>query len=357
MGARAPARWPLRAHRRRPRARWSRIALVALGTLVPLVHGCSEARVDPEGAREARAAMVATVAAQFREPPASLGVLEFEPVTWKNACLEIGRRGPCPAGSIRGYRLRLSRRGEPYEFRATAADPADVALASAPNPHVGTPALTWTWPSAPDGCQQLVVTADARPVLGWCDGPMAELQWLDGTFAAAEWAYLSERFQPFTLDGDPSTVFAGRGGESPGTPWRDAIATWASLRWSELRAGRSGAAHGRVFAYHRTVRDHPELCDVLEVTEYGVAHLGRSQCEGGGGEPGRAAWLSDELWARLHGWLGSWSAYRDPGSGLELFGTGSHRPTAAEVRELTRWADRAMAHVAYSDREAWPVSR
>ena len=337
-------------------ARW--IALTALGALATLsLQACREAKVDPEGAREAREAMLYGVASQLREPPASLGVLDFESVTWKDTCLEIARRGPCAAGDVPGYRLRLTRRGEPFEYRATAADPSDVALASAPNPHVGTPVLSWMWNGAPGGCQMLAITTDARPVIGWCDGPLLETEWLEGRFSGAEWSYLYERFTPFLDTGDPALVFQGRGSDSTGVAWRHAIARWAELRWSELDAGRSGAAHGRALAYRRPVRDRPELCDVLEVTEYGVGWLGRAQCEGGGGQPGHAAWLSDALWQKLDGWLEAWGTYSDPARGLELFGRGTRALTPAQVRELEMWVDQAMANVAYSDREAWPVSR
>ncbi|MSR35711.1 MAG: hypothetical protein EXR95_03560 [Gemmatimonadetes bacterium] len=140
--------------------------------------------------------------------------------------------------------------------------------------------------------------------MGWCDGPVAEVAWTEGGFAAAEWSYLYDRFGPFQrASADHRLAFVGTGLESPSDAWQDALDHWAFLRWSELRAGRSGAAHGRALAYRKPVRDRAGYCDVLEVTEYGVAYLGRSQCEGGGGDPGKAVWLSDELWEQLNGWL------------------------------------------------------
>ncbi|MSR35710.1 MAG: hypothetical protein EXR95_03555 [Gemmatimonadetes bacterium] len=122
-------------------ARWLAAAALTVGAATA---ACRDVRVDPEGTREARAAMLFAVASQFREPAASLGVLEFEPVTFRDACLEIRRRGPCAEEPTPGYRLRLTRRGEAYEYRAPSASPSDAALAAAPDPHIVDPALTWT---------------------------------------------------------------------------------------------------------------------------------------------------------------------------------------------------------------------
>jgi hypothetical protein len=317
---------------------------------------CRDASVDTEAARDARAAMLATIAAQLRQPPASLGVLEFEPVAFADPCLEIRRREPCPRQATEGFRLRLLWRGEPYEYRAPAASPGDAALASAPDPRVGTPGLQWSWDSAPGGCQTLLVSADARAAIGWCDGPRLALPWLEGSFAEAEWTSLYRRFQPFQRDStNHALVFAGTGGDVATPAWRHAIDAWAALRWSELRAGRS-AADGRALVYRRPVRDRATDCDVLEVTAYGVAYLARSTCEGGAGERGRAVWLSDPLWERMDSWLSTWAPYADESAGITFFGTGAHEPDASELADLTLWMDQAMAHVAYTATEAWPAA-
>jgi hypothetical protein len=333
------------------RARWPLALFLGLGPA--LIAGCSDPAVESQQLREAREAMLFTIASQFREPAALLGVVEFDPVDFEDSCLDIRRRGPCRREPTEGYRLRLTRRGEPYEYRAPAASPTDVALASAPDPSMGTPALEWSWSSAPGGCQRLLVSLDARAALGWCDGPIVELPWMG--FAMDEWSYLYRRFASFRRDTDQHSVaFAGTGGDAVTSPWQDAIGRWASLRWSELRAGRSGAAHGRALSYRRPVRDREGYCDVLEVTEYGVAYLGRSMCEGGGGETGRAAWLSNELWARMNRWIVEWAPHTDEAAGLYFFGSGARVPDAADVRALTEWTDQAMAHVAYTTDEAWP---
>ena len=60
--------------------------------------------------------MLFMVASQFREDPASLGVLLFEAVTWRDRCLEIDRLANCRRERTAGYRLR--RRGAAYEYRA-----------------------------------------------------------------------------------------------------------------------------------------------------------------------------------------------------------------------------------------------
>ena len=306
--------------------------------------------------RQAREAMLLAVASQFREPAASLGVITFEPVTWQDDCLGIRRRGPCTREPTPGFRLRFRRRGETYEYHAPLPNPADVALAAGPDPHIGAPALEWSWSAAPGGCQTLLISADARPAVGWCDGPVAELRWLEGGFAGEEWAYLSTRFAAVELkSGDPMLIFAGTGNEAPSPSWQRALASWAALRWSELRTGRSGAAHGGALAYRRPLRGRADYCDILEVTEYGVAYLGRSLCQGGESEVGRTAWLNDDLWQQFSEWLGRWGATSDEALGMSFFGQGDVAPSAADLGLLAEWADRAMADVASAPFEAWPI--
>ena len=85
--------------------------------------------------------MLFMVASQFRENPASLGVLLFEPVTWRDRCLEIDRLANCRRERTAGYRLRVRRRGAAYEYRAPRESPSDIALAAAPDSRIGQPAL------------------------------------------------------------------------------------------------------------------------------------------------------------------------------------------------------------------------
>ena len=299
--------------------------------------------------REAREAMLFTVASQFREHPRSLEVVRFERVTWRDRCLEIRRRGECRREPTPGYRLRLTRRGQTYEYRAPLASPTDVALAAAPDPRIGAPALAWNWSPASGDCQTLLISTDARPAVGWCDGPIAEVEWPSELRSRDEWAYLYSRFTPFRLvSGDRTLVFNGTGTETASPPWRRALEAWASLRWSELRAGRSGAAHGRAMAYRRPIANRDGYCDILEVTEYGVAYAGSALCAGGGGEAGRWAWLSDELWQQFSQWLGEWgqwSVYGDESSGMHFFGRGTRALGPGEVRLLSDWANRAVHHV------------
>ena len=167
--------------------------------------------------------MLFTVASQFREHPRSLEVVRFERVTWRDRCLEIRRRGECRREPTPGYRLRLTRRGQTYEYRAPLASPTDVALAAAPDPRIGAPALAWNWSPASGDCQTLLISTDARPAVGWCDGPIAEVEWPSELRSRDEWAYLYSRFTPFRLvSGDRTLVFNGTGTETASPPWRRA---------------------------------------------------------------------------------------------------------------------------------------
>jgi hypothetical protein len=207
-------------------------------------------------------------------------------------------------------------------------------------------ALAWRW-SPPFGeCQALSISADARPAVGSCAGPLAEVHWLDEVPSRDEWLYLYRRFAPFrTRHGDRTLVFNGTGGQTASAAWRRALERWASLRWSDLRAGRSGAAHGRAMAYHRPITNRAGYCDILEVTEYGSAYAGVALCSGGGGEAGESAWLTDDLWEQFTPWLDAWGVHDDRAKGLYFFGSGTRRLDSGDVQMLSRWADRAIAHL------------
>jgi hypothetical protein len=174
---------------------------------------------------------------------------------------------------------------------------------------------------------------------------VAGLPWLPELPSRAEWHQLYHRFAPFELaTGEHTLVFRGTGSAIVSAAWQTAVANWAALRWSELRAGRSGAAHGRALVYRRAVPTSPDRCDILEVTEYGTAYTGVAPCEGGGGERGRYAWLDDALWEMFSAWLAEWRAYEDT-TGLSFFARGDRAPGTADVARLTDWVRRAIAYI------------
>lgn len=324
----------------------SRVARCAVVVSTGVLAACAPRVADDAAFREAREAMLFTIATQLRESASMLDVDRFERVVWRDRCLEVRRRGSCQRERTPGYRIRFERRGQRYEFRAPADSPTDVVLAAAPDPRVGTPALAWSWAPSQGPCQTLLVSADARPAIGWCDGPLLELNWLPELESRAEWLYFYRRFAPFRLgDGDRSIMFSGIGTEPPPIAWQRAIEAWAALRWSDLRAGRSGAAHGRAMAYRRPIANRAGYCDILEVTEYGRGYAGRALCEGGGGEPGRTAWLSDGLWEEFSPWMYTWRAYSDGARGVHFFGKGAHALTANERRQIEDWARRAITEI------------
>jgi hypothetical protein len=325
---------------------------LALASLLA-VAACGRPAPETAELREAREAMLFTVATQFRENAATFGILEFEPVVWEDRCLEIERLATCPREPTPGYRLRLRRRGGLYEYRAPSASPTDVALAAAPDPEIVDPVLVWRWPAAPGGCRTLLISTDARPAIGWCDGPVAEVEWLGELFSSQEWTHFRGRFQSFDLTRAGRTLsFVGTGSEVATEPWQLAIERWAELRWSEMNAGRSGAAHGRALAFRKPRRDG-DTCDVLEVTEYGVAYAGVSACDGGAGQTGRTAWLADSLWAEMSVWIEEWAPVTDEASGLYFFGRGERPPDASALPRLLSWSERALVNVNTSALEAW----
>jgi hypothetical protein len=318
--------------------------VLLLGASLPAA--CVARAQETNATREAREAMLFTISSQFRDDQRTYRIERFERVTWRDRCLEIRRRAVCRREPTPGYRLRLRRRGQRYEYRAPLSSPTDVALASAPDPRIGVPALLWSWSPPSGDCRIFVISADARPAIGWCDGPLAEQEWLPELRSHEEWAQLYRRFAPFRLrTGDRTLLFNGRGSVAASLGWKRAFEAWAALRWAELRGGRSGAAHGRAMAYRRPIRGRAGYCDILEVTEYGVAYSNVALCDGGGGEPGRYAWLSDELWGEFSRWLDEWRIHSNEEEGIHFFGKGTRTLGPAETRELSDWARRAIVHV------------
>ena len=316
------------------------ILLIALG----LITAC---RSDDERAaeQEAREAMLFTVTSRERLRPDSVTVLRFRPVRWRDSCLEIQTGGACAQQSVPGYRLRIRMRGGEYEYRASAADPSSIKLADAPDPELAGSALRWQWTTATQGCQQLVIDTVALVALGWCDGALQRAEWLPELPSHEEWQTLYGRFSPFTWRDTLGHAldFRGIGNEAASPAWRSAVARWAALRWSELNAGRSGAGHGRALAYRAADAREPGMCDVLEVTEYGVAYAGRSLCKGGGGVAGGSAWLSSTLWYEFDALWRALAAFEE---GTLMFAGQGQAPLTPEVEQRLRaWCERAIAEV------------
>lgn len=103
----------------------------------------TETELYPAAVQAARA----TAARDFAVPPASVTVVSFTPVDWRNGCLEVDRlERPCTDVIVPGYQVMLNVAGQQYEYR-TNLDGSQVVFAG---PDVVQPpsvpaAVVFTW--------------------------------------------------------------------------------------------------------------------------------------------------------------------------------------------------------------------
>jgi hypothetical protein len=129
----------------------------------------TETELYPAAVQAARA----TAARDFNEPPASVTVVSFTPVDWRNGCLEVDRmERPCTDAIVPGYQVMLSVAGQNYEYR-TNLDGSQVVFAGpdvVQSPSVPA-AVVFTWHregGIAGVCDELRVLATGEVVASNC---------------------------------------------------------------------------------------------------------------------------------------------------------------------------------------------
>jgi hypothetical protein len=128
-----------------------------------------ETELYPAAVQAARA----TAARDFAVPPASVTVVSFTPVDWRNGCLEVDRmERPCTDAIVPGYQVMLSVAGQNYEYR-TNLDGSQVVFAGpdvVQSPSVPA-AVVFTWHregGIAGVCDELRVLATGEVVASNC---------------------------------------------------------------------------------------------------------------------------------------------------------------------------------------------
>ncbi len=111
--------------------------------------------------------------ARASKPPASVTVVSFTPVDWRNGCLEVDRmERPCTDAIVPGYQVMLSVAGQNYEYR-TNLDGSQVVFAGpdvVQSPSVPA-AVVFTWHregGIAGVCDELRVLATGEVVASNC---------------------------------------------------------------------------------------------------------------------------------------------------------------------------------------------
>lgn len=291
-----------------------------------------------EASLGAQDAMLFSITTRHRTDRDSVIVESFEKVTFPDACLDIPMQDACAQVETPGYRLQVEIGGESYQYHAAATEPTRVLLAAGPNTGVGIPALVWQ--DTEGSCQDLFIGANGRAAIGPCNAPHVGLPLLEELGRSSEWTYFYERFQPFTFhDGTRQVSFQGRGDEAASPAWQRAILNWATLQWTELQGGRSGATYGRALTSHRSDPGRPDYCRILEVTNYGAVLVSTALCEGSDGQERRTGWIENESWERFATWMQQFTTTTLAGDSIQFMGRGSRKPDEAQQDSILQWVN------------------
>jgi hypothetical protein len=300
------------------------------GSLVKLIPG---------GALSARQVL----AQQLHMDLTSVDFVRIEPAEWPDACLGVAAEDEvCLEVLTPGYMVVLDVSGERYEYHADESGGA-LRLAKAPPVEVGNVTATWTHVSEAR-CRTAIFSSDAV-AFGPCGGTL-----MGGKYAAEERArtglYLAQVYAPFTADTVAGKVeFSGYGQRSATPAEQRMVGEWARLAALEAAGGRSGAAYGLAFAWHRE-GGIAGFCD--DVTAYVTGDVTATSCKAEQlRELGRRRMTADQLQAMFH-WVDALRSFEldqaDPATAdgmtvrLVFSGVGADEPTDTDKRAIEEFA-------------------
>ena len=209
-------------------------------------------------------------------PVEQIQVDKVEPVEWSDSCLDLaGTDEMCAEVITPGYRILLRVDLFQYEFH-TNADGSSIR--QVPSVELGAEgeesraALTWQDAS----CDQLRITPEAV-FYGRCDESLVASPAVmpSSVEKITQWTQTYAAFEADTPAGKIS--FHGSGPDVAASSEQRMMAEWAQLTFSIAQSGRTGAAWGMAFAYHRE-GGIAGFCDDVVVYLAGYAYA--SNCKG-----------------------------------------------------------------------------
>lgn len=217
-----------------------------------------------------------------------------------------------------------------------------------------------TWEGAPlndnSACGRLVIDGNGQATFGPC-GEAGQTQPLSAH--AEEWAEMQTRFGAFAYITDATNLSFNGTGAVTGAAWQRALTTWAQLVYSELSAGRTGAAVATAMHWSvGAVPEQSELCQQVTVLVYGYAYAQTVPCAGGAVQETTGALLTDAEWTQFDAWQQAYAPIYVENNYLN--GVGTQAAGAAETQQIDTWAqavyDRLQANgasTASAEAGAW----
>jgi hypothetical protein len=226
-------------------------------------------------------------------------VVSVEAVEWTDGCLGLG--GPaesCLQAIVPGYRVTLSVEGQTYIYR-TDAEANAIRLEEGPTAQIGQPMIVWTSPGALGGCAVAEIGTEGV-AWGACGGTLMQ-GYLGNPERQEDLAYFVATYAPFEAETPVGhIVFHGTGSQQATPAEQRMLAEWAGLAFQEAAAGRSGAAWGLAFAWHRE-GGIAGFCD--DLTVYVTGQVYASSCAGTQPQTLADTYLTTDELTQLYEWV------------------------------------------------------
>lgn len=292
------------------------------------------------------------LAQRLQLPLDAITIISAEPVEWPDGCLGIAAAGVmCMQVITPGYRVTLATQGDTYVFHTDEAG-GEVRLASAPEPQLETIVLVWRQEemgmcnSATIGAQQIA--------FGPCEGPLASAPLIEEMSRPAELTEFMQTYASFEAETAAGSITFTGAGTTVATPAEQRmLAEWARLVFLEAQGGRSGAAWGLVFAWHRE-GGIAGFCD--DVTVYITGQVYVTSCKGNQPEAIDKRRLAADQLAQIYTWVDELQSFefnqKDAAVAdamqiqLTFSGAGERAATPEEQQAMQLFASGLVANVA-----------
>jgi hypothetical protein len=188
----------------------------------------------------------------------------------------------------------------------------------------------------PSQCKSVQLLAGDQAMIGPCSEPGA-IQPLP-PHLAQEFADLTARFAPFTLETDGDTLLFQGAGDIAGEAAQRAVLAWTHFTYSELVTGRTSAAVRSALSWFLgELPDQPGICAHVNVLVYGYAYADEVPCQGGDVQTSIGDWLTAEELADFDAFLYQYAPFYQENNYLSGLGTSELGET--EAAELAAWVE------------------
>ncbi len=313
----------------------------------------SETPAATGGAKDLPAAVIAAqqmLAQQLSVAADKIKVVSFEKVDWPNGCLGVQMPGRmCTQVITPGYKVLFQYDGKQYEFHTDETGGA-IYSAVAPLPETAGKRVVWELTEG-STCTRAEIGSQ-NVAYGTCGSSLTEAA-LEPQ-RGEELAYLVATYANFFEGTQAGTVqFYGQGQQQPTQAEMRSIAEWAHLVYQEAESGRSGAAWGMAFGWHRE-GGIAGFCSDLVVyrTGWGMP----SSCKTGQVKSFNNYRLSADELAQMYRWVDDYKSFEyQQADGnvsdamkvtLTFTGNGSTEPTQQQKEAVAQFAAKIYSEAA-----------